>query len=133
VDTRGALRYGNLASGLSDGGPLARKGVVVVTLNYRLGVLGYLAHPELTAESPQASSGNYGLLDQIAALRWVRDKIGRFGGDPGNITLFGQSAGALSTIELMTSPLARGLFHKVIVQSGYMMSNMELKNPKRHI
>jgi len=125
----GALRYGNLASGLFDGSQLARKGVVLVTLNYRLGVLGYLAHPELTAESAHASSGNYGLLDQIEALRWVRDNIARFGGDPENITLFGQSAGALSTIELMTSPLARGLFHKVIVQSGYMVSNRELKRP----
>jgi para-nitrobenzyl esterase len=125
----GALRYGNLASGLFDGSQLARKDVVVVTLNYRLGVLGYLAHPELTAESPHHSSGNYGLLDQIEALRWVRDNIARFGGDPRNVTLFGQSAGALSTIELMTSPLARGLFHKVIVQSGYMVSNRDLKRP----
>ena len=125
----GALRYGNLASGLFDGSQLARKGVVVVTLNYRLGVLGYLAHPELTAESPHHSSGNYGLLDQLEALRWVRDNIARFGGDPQNVTLFGQSAGALSTIELMTSPLARGLFHKVIVQSGYMVSNRDLQRP----
>jgi para-nitrobenzyl esterase len=100
--------------------------VVVVTLNYRLGVLGYLAHPQLTAESPQASSGNYGLLDQIEALRWVCENIAAFGGDPGNVTLFGESAGALSVIELMTSPLARNLFHKAIVQSGYLVSNPEL-------
>ena len=125
----GSLRTGNLTSGLYDGSQLARKGVVVVTLNYRLGVLGYLAHPELTAESPHGSSGNYGLLDQIEALRWVHDNIARFGGDAANVTLFGESAGALSTIELMASPLARGLFHKVIVQSGYMVSNMELKRP----
>jgi para-nitrobenzyl esterase len=125
----GSLRSGNLASGLYDGSQLARRGVVVVTLNYRLGVFGYLAHPELTAESPHGSSGNYGLLDQIEALRWVRDNIVRFGGDPDNVTVFGESAGALSTIELMASPLARGLFHKVIVQSGYLVSNMELKRP----
>ena len=120
----GSLRVGNLAAGLYDGSELARKGVVVVTLNYRLGVFGYFAHPELTAESPHGSSGNYGLLDQIAALHWVRDNIARFGGDPDNITVFGESAGALSIIELMTSPLAKGLFDRVIIQSGYMVSNM---------
>ncbi len=103
--------------------------MVVVSLNYRLGALGYLAHPELSAESPHAASGNYGLLDQIEGLRWVRDNIARFGGDPGNVTIFGESAGALSVIELMASPLARGLFHKAISQSGYMVSNMELKRP----
>ncbi len=122
----GALRGGDPASGLYEGSALARKGAVVVTLNYRLGVLGYLAHPQLTEESAHASSGNYGLLDQIAALRWVRDNIAAFGGDPHNVTLFGESAGALSAIELMTSPLAKGLFHKVILQSGYLMSNAEL-------
>ncbi len=125
----GSLRSGNLASGLYDGSQLARRGVIVVTLSYRLGVLGYLAHPALTAESPHGSSGNYGLLDQIEALRWVRDNIARFGGDPTNVTVFGESAGALSVIELMTSPLARGLFQRAIMQSGYMVSNMELKRP----
>jgi para-nitrobenzyl esterase len=124
----GALRIGNLAGGLYDGAELARRGVVVVTVGYRLGVLGYLAHPELTAESPQRSSGNYGLLDQIAALRWVRDTIAAFGGDPDNITAFGESAGALSISQLMVSPLARGLFHKAILQSGYLMSNRELRH-----
>jgi len=123
----GALRTGDPASGLCDGEQLARRGVVIVTVNYRLGVLGYLAHPQLSAESPHESSGNYGLLDQIEALRWVRDNIAAFGGDPGNVTLFGESAGALSAIELMTSPLAGGLFHKVILQSGYLVSNPELK------
>jgi para-nitrobenzyl esterase len=103
--------------------------VVVVTLNYRLGVFGYLAHSELSAESPHGSSGNYGLLDQIAALQWVRANIARFGGDPANVTVFGESAGALSVIELMTSPLARGLFQRAIIQSGYLVSNMELKRP----
>ncbi len=125
----GSLRAGNLAAGLYDGSQLARQGVIVVTVNYRLGVFGYLAHPQLTAESLHGSSGNYGLLDQIEALRWVHDNIARFGGDPGNVTVFGESAGALSTIELMTSPLARGLFHRVIIQSGYLVSNMELKRP----
>jgi para-nitrobenzyl esterase len=123
----GSLRIGNLAAGIYDGSALARKGVVVVSVNYRLGALGYLAHPELTAESPHGSSGNYGLLDQIEALRWVHANIARFGGDAGNVTIFGESAGALSVIELMASPLARGLFHKAISQSGYMVSNMELK------
>jgi para-nitrobenzyl esterase len=122
----GSLRIGNLASGLYDGSELARRGVIAVTLAYRLGVLGYLAHPALSAESPQGTSGNYGLLDQIAALTWVREHISRFGGDPDNVTLFGESAGALSIIELMTSPLAAGLFHRVILQSGYLMSNLEL-------
>jgi carboxylesterase type B len=112
-----------------DGSQLARRGVVIVTVNYRLGALGYMAHPELTAESPHGSSGNYGLLDQIEALRWVRDNIARFGGDPDNVTVFGESAGALSAIELMASPLARGLFHRVIIQSGYLVSNMELQRP----
>lgn len=122
----GALRGGDPASGMYDGEALARQGVVMVSLNYRLGVLGYLAHPELTAQSPNASSGNYGLLDQIAALRWVREHIASFGGDPDNVTVFGESAGALSAIELMVSPLARGLFHKVIAQSGYLVSNPHL-------
>ena len=125
----GSLRIGNLAAGIYDGSRLARKGVVIVSVNYRLGALGYLAHPELTAESPHAASGNYGLLDQIEALRWVRDNIARFGGDASNVTIFGESAGALSVIELMASPLARGLFHKAISQSGYMVSNMELERP----
>jgi para-nitrobenzyl esterase len=125
----GSLRSGNPASGMYDGSQLARQGVVIVTVNYRLGALGYLAHPELTAESSHGSSGNYGLLDQIEALRWVHDNIARFGGDPDKVTVFGESAGALSTIELMASPLARGLFQRVIIQSGYMVSNMELQRP----
>ena len=123
----GSLRTG---SGTYDGSALAHKGVVVVTLNYRLGVLGYLAHPDLSEESAHGSSGNYGLLDQIEALRWVRENVGAFGGDPSNVTLFGESAGALSVVELMASPLARGLFHKVIVQSGYLVSNPELRRSR---
>ncbi|HEY7887140.1 MAG TPA: carboxylesterase family protein [Steroidobacteraceae bacterium] len=125
----GALRRGDPASGLYDGEKLARKGVVIVTVNYRLGVLGYFAHPQLSAESPHGSAGNYGLLDQVEALRWVRANIAAFGGDPGNVTLFGESAGALSAIELMCSPLGTGLFHKVILQSGYLVSNPQLKHP----
>ena len=101
-----------------DGTALARKGVVLVTINYRLGPFGFLAHPALTAESPHGSSGNYGLLDQVAALEWVRDNIAAFGGDEGNVTIFGQSAGSWTVCYLMASPLARGLFHKAIGQSG---------------
>ena len=101
-----------------DGAALARKGVVLVTINYRLGPFGFLAHPALTAESPHASSGNYGLLDQVAALEWVRDNVAAFGGDAGNVTIFGQSAGSWTVCYLMASPLARGLFHKAIGQSG---------------
>jgi para-nitrobenzyl esterase len=101
-----------------DGSALASKGVVLVAINYRLGVLGFLAHPELTAESPRHASGNYGLLDQIAALHWVQNNIAAFGGDPHNVTIFGESAGSFAVSELMASPLARGLFHKAIGESG---------------
>jgi para-nitrobenzyl esterase len=101
-----------------DGSALASKGVVLVAINYRLGVMGFLAHPELTAESPQHASGDYGLLDQIAALHWVQDNIAAFGGDPHNVTIFGESAGSLAVSALMASPLARGLFHKAIGESG---------------
>ena len=101
-----------------DGASLARQGIVLVTLQYRLGVFGFIAHPELTAESPHHASGNYGLMDQIAALEWVRGNIAKFGGDPKNVTIFGQSAGALNVGLLMTSPLAKGLFQRAIEQSG---------------
>jgi para-nitrobenzyl esterase len=101
-----------------DGEGLAKKGVVVVTINYRVGVFGFLAHPELTAESPHRASGNYGLMDQIAALRWVRRNIAAFGGDPERVTIGGQSAGAGSVHHLLVSPEARGLFHRAIAQSG---------------
>ena len=99
-----------------DGDAWARRGVILVTINYRLGTLGFLSHPELTAE--QGQSGNYGTMDQIAALQWVRDNIAQFGGDPGNITVFGQSAGAMSVKTLLISPLSRGLMAKAIIQSG---------------
>jgi para-nitrobenzyl esterase len=101
-----------------DGEGLARKGVVVVTVNYRLGVLGFLTHPELTRESEARVSGNYALLDLIAALQWVRQHIAAFGGDPANVTLGGQSAGASNTHALVASPLAKGLFHRAIAESG---------------
>src|SRR5712691_3998424 len=93
-------------------------GVIVVTISYRLGLLGFIAHPELTEESPHHASGNYGLMDQIAALKWVRENIARFGGDPNNVTIFGQSAGAHDIGLLMASPLARDLFQKAIGESG---------------
>jgi para-nitrobenzyl esterase len=114
----GGFGEGSGSVSLYDGASLARKGLVVVTTNYRLGVLGFLAHPGLTAESPHAASGNYGLLDQVAALEWVQDNAAAFGGDPGNVTIAGQSAGAMSVYLLTASPLAAGLFHRAIVQSG---------------
>jgi para-nitrobenzyl esterase len=114
----GHFTNGSSAPRLYWGDSLARKGVVVVTFNYRLGVMGFLAHPDLSAESPQHVSGNYALLDCIAALAWVKDNIAAFGGDPANVTLFGQSAGAYLASELMASPLAKGLFIRVIAMSG---------------
>ncbi len=114
----GANIGGSGGGGLYNEGTLAGHGVVLVTINYRLGVFGFLAHPALSAESPRHVSGNYGLLDQILALQWVRANIAAFGGDPGNITVFGQSAGSMDTGMLMTSPLAAGLFHKAIGESG---------------
>ncbi|GGE57694.1 hypothetical protein GCM10007421_35430 [Halopseudomonas oceani] len=97
---------------------LPSQGVIVVTVNHRLGALGYMAHPELTRESPQHSSGNYSQLDQIAALEWVRDNISEFGGDPDNVTIFGQSGGGLKAISLLNSPLAEGLFHRAVIMSA---------------
>jgi para-nitrobenzyl esterase len=114
----GALTRGSGSNRVYDGTAFAKRGVVLVTINYRLGVLGYMAHPELTAESPDRSSGNYGVLDQIAALRWVRKNISAFGGDPGRVTIFGESAGSWSVNALVASPLAKGLFHRAIGQSG---------------
>jgi para-nitrobenzyl esterase len=101
-----------------NGARLAQKGAVVVTLNYRLGALGFLAHPALSAESPRHASGNYGTLDQIAALQWVKRNIARFGGDPSRVTIFGESAGGMSVGSLVASPLAKGLFHRAILESG---------------
>jgi len=126
----GALTRGASSQIVYDGAALANRGVVVVSINYRLGMLGYLAHPELSAESPDGVSGNYGLLDQIAALKWVKENISAFGGNPGNVTVAGQSAGALSVVQLMVSPRARGLFHKAIAQSAYIPSMPELKRKR---
>lgn len=110
-----------------DGAHLAGRGLVVVSINYRLGVLGWLAHPELSKESPVGVSGNYGLLDQIEALHWVQRNIRSFGGDPANVTIAGESAGALSVMYLMAAPPARGLFARAIAESAYMISTPELK------
>ena len=123
----GALTSGASREALYDGKRLAARGVVVVSINYRLGVFGWLAHPELSAESGKGVSGNYGLLDQIEALRWVRQNIRAFGGDPANVTIAGESAGALSVMYLMAAPPARGLFAKAIAESAYMISTPELK------
>lgn len=101
-----------------DGAALARKDAVVVSINYRVGILGYFAHPELTEEAQGGICANFGTTDQIEALRWVRNNISAFGGDPENVTIFGESAGSMSVSQLMASPLAKGLFHKAIGQSG---------------
>src|SRR3954469_4048649 len=101
-----------------NGARLAQKGAVVVTLNYRLGAFGFLAHPALAAESPRHAAGNYGLLDQVAALEWVKRNIARFGGDPSRVTIFGESAGGMSVGSLIASPLAKGLFQRAILESG---------------
>lgn len=105
-----------------DGGNLCKKGVIVVSMNYRMGVFGFFAHPELTQESPAHASGNYGLMDIIAALRWVKANIAAFGGDPGNVTIFGESAGSFAVSALMAAPSAQGLFHRAIGESGAIFS-----------
>ncbi len=112
--------WNNGSGGLDiyQGAHLAELGAVVVTFNYRLGILGYLAHPALTAESPAGASGNYGGLDQVRLLEWVRDNIEQFGGDPDNVTIFGESAGASSVCDLVASPLAAGLFHRAVIESA---------------
>lgn len=114
----GGLSQGSSSAALYDGSALARQGVVVVTINYRLGVFGFFAHPALTRESNGGATANFGLMDQIAALEWVRDNIAVFGGDPAQVTIFGESAGAISVNCLMTSQLATGLFHRAISQSA---------------
>ena len=123
----GALTTGSSRDALYDGTRLAEQGMIVVSINYRLGVLGWLAHPELSRESPLGISGNYGLLDQIEALQWVRRNISAFGGDPSNVTIAGESAGGLSVMYLLAAPPARGLFAKAIAESAYMISTPELK------
>ncbi len=113
----GAFTDGAGSAPLYDGTALAERGAVVVTMNYRLGPFGFLAHPALTEEAEYKSSGNYGILDMVASLQWVQRNIAAFGGDPSNVTIFGQSAGAMAITSLMTSPLAEGLFHRAIAQS----------------
>jgi para-nitrobenzyl esterase len=120
----GALTRGSGGYPTYDGTALAEKGIVAVTLNYRLGPLGFLAHPALGEESEEGSSGNYGILDQIAALRWVQRNIHLFGGDPERVTIFGESAGSWSVCALMATPLARGLFQRGIGESGGLFSPM---------
>jgi para-nitrobenzyl esterase len=120
----GGNNGGTASSALYKDGTLCEHGIVLVTVNYRLGIFGFFSHADLTRESPHHSSGNYGLLDQIAALRWVHDNIAKFGGDPKNVTLFGQSAGAMDLGMLMTSPLAKGLFQRAIAQSGAAPSGL---------
>ena len=114
----GGFSFGSTSEPVHNGEHLARKGVVLVSIAYRVGQLGFLAHPELSAEDPNDVSGNYGILDQIAGLRWIRDNIAAFGGDPGRVTIFGESAGGISVSMLCASPLAKGLFHGAISQSG---------------
>jgi para-nitrobenzyl esterase len=126
----GGFTGGSGASGWCDGEAMARKGIVFVTFNYRVGVLGFLAHPALSSESPNHVSGNYGILDQIAALQWVKRNIAAFGGDPANVTIAGESAGSCSINILIASPLARGLFRRAIAESGAIFKpglNMTLR------
>ena len=123
----GAFTSGSGSMPLYDGTHLASKGVVVVTINYRLGPLGFMAHPELTKEGG-GSSGNYGIRDQIAALEWVRDNIASFGGNPANVTIFGESAGAYAVNILAASPRAKGLFHRAIAQSGGSFASPKISN-----
>lgn len=114
----GGFRAGGTSEPRQNGEELAKMGVVVVSVGYRMSVFGFFAHPELSKESPHGASGNYGLLDMVAALGWVRDNIASFGGDPQNITIFGESAGSKAVSSMMASPLAKDLFHKAIGQSG---------------
>lgn len=122
----GGLQGGTASTPLYAGDKLAKQGVIVVTANYRVGVLGFLSHPDLTRESPHHSSGNYGLLDQIAALNWVHRNIAAFGGDPNRVTIFGQSSGSMSVSALVTSPLAKGLFQRAIGESGGLFEPLNL-------
>ena len=122
----GAWTRGSGSTPTYDGAALAKKGVVVVTTNYRLGPFGFLAHPELTAESAQHASGNYAILDHVAALTWVQKNIAAFGGNPANVTIFGESAGSWSVNVVQATPLAKGLFHHAIGESGAQFA----RNPR---
>ncbi len=113
----GGFSSGSAACAIYDGLEYAKKGIVFVSINYRVGALGFMAHPELTKEG-NGTSGNYGLMDQVAALQWIKENIAAFGGDPANVTIGGQSAGSISVYALIASPSARGLFQRAIAESG---------------
>jgi para-nitrobenzyl esterase len=124
----GGFAAGATSEPRQDGGNLSKKGVLVVSMNYRLGIFGFFSHPELARESGHNASGNYGLMDQLAALEWVKKNIATFGGDPDNVTIFGESAGSFSVSALMASPQAQGLFHRAIGESGaFFGSTLGLK------
>ena len=125
----GGFTAGGASEPRHDGASLAHHNVVVVTINYRLGIFGFFAHPQLTAESPHHASGNYGLLDQAAALSWVKDNIREFGGDPANITIFGESAGSFSVSSLMASPLSEHNIAHAIGESGGAFSSSSIGYP----
>ena len=125
----GGFTGGGTSEPRQDGAHLSRKGVVVVTLNYRLGIFGFMATPELVAEDAHQSAGNYGMLDQLAALQWVQRNAAAFGGDPQNVTLFGESAGSFAVSAHMASPLSRGLFARAIGESGGAFASKELSFP----
>ena len=125
----GGFAAGGTSEPRQDGENLAKKGVVVVSMNYRLGVFGFFAQAELATESGHDSSGNYGLLDQVAALQWVHNNIASFGGDPGKVTIFGESAGSFSVSALMASPVAQGLFHRAAGESGAFFSTVLALKP----
>jgi para-nitrobenzyl esterase len=124
----GGFSSGSAACAVYDGEEISKKGVVFVSINYRVGVLGFLAHPELRSESEHNVSGNYGLLDQVAALLWIKKNIEAFGGDPEKVTIDGQSAGSMSVCALVSSPLAKGLFRGAIAQSGGILTNFVKRN-----
>ena len=128
----GELQFGHGHLPMYDGAALSAKGVVLVTINYRLGVLGFLAHEDLSARSPRGLSGNYGILDQIAALNWVRNNIAAFGGDPDSVTIFGGGPGRTSICYLYASPRAAGLFHRAIAQSGGCFTRHPALVPSGH-
>jgi para-nitrobenzyl esterase len=129
----GGFNTGGTSEARQDGQFLAHRNVVVVSMNYRLGIFGFFVHPALTAESPHHASGNYGLLDQAAAIKWVKDNIKEFGGDPGNITIFGESAGSFSVSAQMASPLSKDLIEKAIGESGAAFPGSALSFEPREV
>ena len=124
----GGFSSGSAACAVYDGEEMSKKGIVFVSINYRVGVLGFLAHPALSSESENKVSGNYGLLDQVAALNWIKKNIEAFGGDPDKVTIAGQSAGSMSVCALVASPLAKGLFRGAIAQSGGILNSRMTRN-----